>query len=441
VFERIFVPAEFRDAVSGHAWLQAMLHAERALAVAEARVGVIPAHAAEAIAAACRAERFDAESIGAHGRAAGNPVEPLVRALADAVGDGAAGYVHWGATSQDILDTAAMLVSRGALDLIVDAVGRVADECARLAETHRSTPIAGRTLLQQAVPTTFGLKAAGWLVAMVEARRGLVRVRVQGLAVQLGGAAGTLGALGQAGPDVLRAFAEELGLQEPVVPWHTNRVRIAELGSALDVAAGACAKIGLDVALLSQSEVGEATEAEAGVSSTMPQKRNPVGSALAVACARQVHAQAAVLTAALPQEHERALGGWHSEWPALTGALAYTGGAVAAAQRALEGLQVDPERMQTNLPLSDGAVMSERVAFLLAERLGRGDAQALVAEAAARAQASGRGLRDELLEDARVDVAPEELEAAFDPATYLGSAEAFVDRALRAYRDELGAGA
>ena len=441
MFERIFVPAEFRDAVSGHAWLQALLDAERTLAVAEARVGVIPADAAEAIAAACRAERFDAESIGDHGRAAGNPVEPLVRALADAVGDGAAGYVHWGATSQDILDTAAMLVSRGALDLIVDAVGRVADECARLAETHRSTPIAGRTLLQQAVPTTFGLKAAGWLVAMVEARRGLVRVRVQGLAVQLGGAAGTLGALGEAGPDVLRAFAEELGLQEPVVPWHTNRVRIAELGSALDVAAGACAKIGLDVALLSQSEVGEATEAEAGVSSTMPQKRNPVGSALAVACARQVHAQAAVLTAALPQEHERALGGWHSEWPALTGALAYTGGAAAAAHRALEGLQVDPERMGANLRLSGGAVMSERVAFLLAERLGRGDAQALVAEAAARSQASGRGLRDELLNDARVDVAPEELEAAFDPSTYLGSAEAFVDRALGAYRDELGGGA
>ena len=435
------MPAELRDAVSGRAWLQALLDAERALAAAEARVGVIPADAAEAIAAACRAERFDAEAIGHQGRAAGNPVEPLVRTLTDAVEGKAAGYVHWGATSQDILDTAAMLVSRGALDLIVHAVAGVADECARLAETHRSTPIAGRTLLQQAVPTTFGLKAAGWLVAVIEARRGLVRVREQGLAVQLGGAAGTLGALGEAGPEVLSAFAEELGLQEPVVPWHTNRVRIAELGSALEVAAGACAKIGLDVALLSQSEVGEATEAEAGVSSTMPQKRNPVGSALAVACARQVHAQAAVLTAALPQEHERALGGWHSEWPALTGALAYTGGAAAAAHRALEGLQVDPERMGANLQLSDGAVMSERVAFLLAERLGRGDAQALVAEAAARSQASGRGLRDELLNDARVDVAPEELEAAFDPSTYLGSAEAFVDRALGAYRDELGGGA
>jgi 3-carboxy-cis,cis-muconate cycloisomerase len=436
VFERIFVPAEFRDALSDGAWLQAMLDAERALAAAEARVGVIPTDAAEAIAAACRAELFDAEAIGEEGRATGNPVEPLVRALADAVQSEAAGYVHWGATSQDILDTGAMLVSRGALDLILDALAGTAEECAGLAEAHRSTPIAGRTLLQQAVPTTFGLKAAGWLVAVVEARRGLVRVREQGLAVQLGGAAGTLGALGDAGPEVLRAFAEELGLREPVVPWHTNRVRIAELGAALDVAAGALAKIGIDVALLSQSEVGEVTEADAGISSTMPQKRNPVGSALVVACARQVHAQAAVLTAALPQEQERALGGWHSEWPALSGALAYAGGAAAAAHRALDGLQVDAERMEQNLGLSDGAVMSERIAFLLAERLGRREAQALVGEAAERSQASGRALREELLEDARVDVV--ELDAAFDPATYLGSAEAFVNRALSAYREELG---
>jgi 3-carboxy-cis,cis-muconate cycloisomerase len=441
VFERIFVPADFRDAVSDGAWLQGMLDAERALAAAEARVGVIPARAAEAIAAACRAERFDAEAIGEEGRAAGNPVEPLVRALTDAVEGDAAGYVHWGATSQDILDTAAMLVSRHALELILDALATVAKDCARLAEQHRSTPIAGRTLLQQAVPTSFGLKAAGWLVAVLEARRALARTADEGVAVQLGGAAGTLGSLGDAGPKVLHAFAEELGLQEPVVPWHTNRVRVAELGAALDVAAGALAKIGLDVALLGQSEVGEATEADAGASSTMPQKRNPVGSALAVACARQVHAQAAVLIAALPQEHERALGGWHSEWPALSGALAYTGGAAAAAHRALDGLQVDAERMERNLGLSDGVVMSERISFLLAERLGRRQAHALVAEAAERSQASRRPLRDELLEDARVELAPDELDKALDPATYLGSAEAFVDRALRAYGAELGGGA
>ena len=420
MFERIFVPAEFRDALSDGAWLQAMLDAERALASAEARAGVIPAEAADAIAVACRASRFDPVAILEEGREPGNPVEPLVRALTEAVGGNAGGYVHWGATSQDILDTAAMLVSRAALELLVERLAWVAQECATLADTHRSTPIAGRTLLQQAVPSTFGLKAAGWLVAVLEARRRLVTIREQGLAVQLGGAAGTLGAIGDAGPEVLRLFAEELRLQEPVVPWHTNRVRIAELGAALDIAAGVLAKIGLDVGLLSQTEVGEAREAEAGASSTMPQKRNPVGSVLAVACARQVHAQASVLTAALPQEHERALGAWHSEWPALRNALAYAGGAAEGARRALDGLEVDTARMRANI---QDAVMAEKASFLLADELGRREAKERVAQAAS----GGRALAEE-----------PGLEAAdLDPTSYLGSAETFVDRALAVYREEL----
>jgi 3-carboxy-cis,cis-muconate cycloisomerase len=420
VFERIFVPAEFRDALSDGAWLQAMLDAERALAAAEARAGVIPAEDAEAIAVACRTGRFDPVAILEQGREQGNPVEPLVRALTEAAGGNAGSYVHWGATSQDILDTAAMLVSRAVLDLLVEQLARVAEECASLAETHRSTPIAGRTLLQQAVPSTFGLKAAGWLVAVLEARRRLVTIREEGLAAQLGGAAGTLGALGDAGPEVLRLLAEGLDLQEPVIPWHTNRVRIAELGAALDIAAGALAKIGLDVGLLSQTEVGEVREAEGGASSTMPQKRNPVGSALAVACARQVHAQASVLTAALPQEHERALGAWHSEWPALRNALAYAGGAAEAALRALADLEVDTARMRANIQES---VMAEKASFLLAEKLGRREAKERVTQAAS----GGRLLAEELGLDA-VDL---------DPASYLGSAETFVDRALAACREEL----
>jgi 3-carboxy-cis,cis-muconate cycloisomerase len=420
MFERIFVPAEFRDALSDGAWLQAMLDAERALASAEARAGVIPAEAADAIGVACGAGRFDPVAILEQGREPGNPVEPLVRALTEAVGGNAGGYVHWGATSQDILDTAAMLVSRAALELLVERLAWVAQECATLADTHRSTLIAGRTLLQQAVPSTFGLKAAGWLVAVLEARRRLVTIREEGLAVQLGGAAGTLGALGDAGPEVRRLFAEELRLQEPVVPWHTNRVRIAELGAALDIAAGVLAKIGLDVGLLSQTEVGEAREAQAGASSTMPQKRNPVGSALAVACARQVHAQASVLTAALPQEHERALGAWHSEWPALRNVLAYAGGAAEGARRALDGLEVDTVRMRANI---QDAVMAEKASFLLADELGRREAKERVAQAAS----GGRPLAEDL-----------GLEAAdLDPTSYLGSAETFVDRALAAYREEL----
>jgi 3-carboxy-cis,cis-muconate cycloisomerase len=423
VFESIFVPAEFREAVSGRAWVQAMLDVERALAAAEAQAGVIPGDAAEAIADACRADRFDAAELGEQGRAAGNPIEPLVRALTEAVEGEAARYVHWGATSQDILDTASMLISRHALDLLLAAMAEVAGECARLAEAHRTTPIAGRTLLRHAVPTTFGLKAAGWLVAVLEARRELARIRQERLAVQLGGAAGTLAALGADGPEVGRLLAAELDLREPLIPWHTNRVRVAELGAALAVAAGALAKIGLDVALLGQTEVGEATESGGGASSTMPQKQNPVGSALAVACARQVEAHAVVLLAALPQEHERALGAWHSEWPALAGALAYTGGAADATRRALAGLQVDEERMRANLELGGGLVMAERASYLLAEELGRREAFERVAAAAA----SGRPLTEELGVEA----------GDLDPTSYLGSAEAFVDRALTAYRDEL----
>lgn len=420
MFQGIFVPAEFREAVSDRAWLQAMLDAERALAAAEAGAGVIPIDAAEAIAAACEWERFDPAELSEQGRAPGNPVEPLVRALTDAVEGEAARYVHWGATSQDILDTATMLVSRRVLDLLLESLSHLAGECSRLAEAHRSTPMAGRTLLRQAVPTTFGLKAAGWLVAVVEARRALAQIRRERLAVQLGSAAGTLAALGDAGPQIQSLFAEELGLPEPVMPWHTNRVRVAELGTALAVAAGAVAKIGLDVALLGQTEVGEATEAGGGVSSTMPQKQNPVGSALAVACARQASAYASVLMAALVQEHERGLGGWQSEWPPLSGALAYAGGAADAAGRVLDGLEVDPKRMRENLGLAGGLVMAERAAYLLAERVGRREAYDLVAEAA------GRGRLPE-------EVPPEEL----DPSSYLGSAEAFVDRALDFYRNDL----
>ena len=419
MFERIFVPEEFRDAVSDRAWLTALLDVEAALARAEVRAGVIPAAAAAAIVDACDADRFDAVEVAEAGRAAGNPVEPLARALADAAGDEAGRYVHWGATSQDILDTAAMLVARNVLGLLLESTKAVAADCARLADTHRSTVLAGRTLLTQAVPTTFGSKAAGWLVAILEARRGLARIRAGGLAVQLGGAVGTLASLEGHGLEVLRRLAEELGLQEPLVPWHTNRVRIAELGSALAVAAGSLAKVGLDVALLGQTEVGEVRSTGGGASSTMPQKQNPVGSVLAIACARQVSAHASTLVEALPQEHERGLGGWHAEWPALSAALAFTGGAAAGARRALEELEVDPERMRANL---DELAMSERASYLLAERLGRRGAYEAVAEAAS----SGRPLAEAL------DLEP----AGLEPSSYLGSADEFVERALNAYREE-----
>ena len=348
MFDRLFVPGEARAALAGSAWVEAMLQAEQALARAQAGAGVIPQAAADAI-GACRADAFDPAAIADAGRSPGNPVEPFVRALREAVGSDAAEDVHKGATSQDILDTAAMLVTRRVLELILAELDQLAARCAELAETHRSTPMVGRTLLQQAVPVSFGLKAAGWLVAVVEARAALARIEHERLAVQLGGAAGTLAPLGREAPEVLRLYAAELGLQEPTLPWHTNRTRIAELGSALAVAAGVAAKIGLDVGLLSQNEVGEVAESDPGASSSMPHKRNPVGSVIAVACARQVEAHAGVLTASLLQEQERAFGAWHAEWPALVGALGYTSGAVAGANRALDGLGVDVERMEANL--------------------------------------------------------------------------------------------
>ncbi len=276
-FDALFVPAPLREAVSDEAWLRAMLAAERALAAAEARVGVISDADAEAVAAAC-AGAFDLESLIAEGRSVGNPVEPLVRALR-----ASAERAHWGATSQDVLDTATALVARDAGALVVEELRGLAAACATLAEHHRATVMAARTLLQQAVPTTFGLKAASWLVGSVHARTRLEpAVR---LPAQLGGAGGTLAALGDRGVEVLHAYAEELGLFEPVLPWHTRRLPIAELGSALAVAASFAGKIALDVELLAQTEVAEVREPAEGGSSTMPHKRNPVGSTLARACA------------------------------------------------------------------------------------------------------------------------------------------------------------
>jgi 3-carboxy-cis,cis-muconate cycloisomerase len=391
LFASLFVPDSVREAVSGRAWIQAMLDSERALAAAEARAGVIPQDAAEQIAAACTAERFDAERIGAAGRPVANPAEPLVRALRDEVGGDAARYVHWGATSQDILDTAAMLVGRRSLDVILGELDAVAAECARLAQEHRETVVAARTLLQQAVPTTFGLKAASWLVGLLEARNGLAGVR---LAAQLGGAAGTLASLGDKGEEVLRLYAQEVGLEEPAIPWHTVRVRVGELGCALALAAGACAKIALDVTLLAQTEVAEVSTRDDGRSSTMPHKRNPAAAVLALACARTAHAHSAVLVASLVQEHERATGGWQAEWAALSGALAYAGSAAAATRTTLEGLNVDEERMRENLRAD---TLSEQQAFR-----------------------------------------PAGGEVATDPSEYVGSAPAFVDRALELYRRELG---
>jgi 3-carboxy-cis,cis-muconate cycloisomerase len=427
-FAGILVPDDLLEAVSDRAWLAALLEAERALANAEAIAGAIPAHAAAAIADRCRPELFDPARLAEAGRSAGNPVEPLVRELAEAAGGEAAAFVHWGATSQDIMDSAAMLVSRRALGIACDRLDAAAARCAELAGEHRETPMAARTLLQQAVPTTFGLKCAGWLAALLDARATLERVRRERLAVQLGGAAGTLAALGAGGLEVVRLFARELDLPEPELPWHADRQRIAELGAALASAAGAAAKIGGDIVLLSQTEVAEVRERAGGASSTMPQKRNPTASVRAIACARQARGHATVLLAAIEGEHERAAGAWQSEWAALSGALACGGGALANAAAALAGLEVDPERMRQNLDATGGLVVAERVSHLLAPRVGRREAHEIVAAAAATGS-----FRWALVADERVGLTAEEVDALLDPEDYLGSAAALVDRALARY--------
>ena len=444
LFGPLFVPDGIREAVGGQAWMQAMLDAEAALAIAEARAGLIPAGEAEAIAECCDANRFDPEEIGREGRVAGNPVPALVRALTAAVPGDAARHVHKGATSQDITDTAAMLVARRALDLILAEVDGVANACARLADAHRETLMPGRTLLQQALPITFGLKAAGWLVAVLEARRRLLAARESGLAAQLGGASGTLASLGPPGIRVMQEFARELDLAEPVVPWHTARLRTAELGSVLALASGVMHKLALDVVLLTQTEVAEAAEPSEGGrggSSTLPHKRNPVGSVLAAACARRVPPLAETLQAAMAQEHERAAGAWHAEWETLSEALALTGGAAAAMREVMEGLEVRPDRMRENLDATGGLLLAENVTTIAAEKLGRLEAHELVEAASQRTFANDSTLREELLTEPalREHLTPEEIDAALDPEHYLGSAGAFVDRALDLYRKEVPA--
>ena len=414
------MPEAVQDAVSDAAWVRAMLDAEAALAAAEAEVGIVPPASADAIAEACTRVALDPGELGMAARGSGNPVPALVRALREAVGGDAAHAVHFGAASQDALDSAAMLVAHRALGPILAELDGVAAACARMAHEHRGTLMAGRTLLQQALPVTFGLKAAVWLSGVTDAR---ARLRAVPLAAQLGGAAGTLAALGDRGPAVLTAFSERLGLDDPGVPWHAARGRVAELGAALAIAAGAAEKIALDITLLAQTEVAEVSESGGGDSSAMPHKRNPAAAIRARGAARSVRAAAGVLLEAMAGEHERAAGAWHSEWAALTDALAGTGGAAACVRESLEGLTIHTDRMRTNLDATGDLLLAEHVALLTGDR-----------DAVSRAIDEGRPLGD-VLRASRLD--EEEIERALDPATYLGAADEFIDRALAA-ADERG---
>jgi 3-carboxy-cis,cis-muconate cycloisomerase len=438
LFDGVLARGRVREAVDDRAWLQAMLDVEAGLARAEARAGLLPAEHAEAIARACRADAFDLAALGRDAASGGNPVIPLVRALTDAVPGPAAAGVHTGATSQDVLDSAAMLVAHRALGPLLDDLAGAATAAADLAAAHRDTVLAGRTLLQQALPVTFGLKAAGWLVALDEVAARLAEIRRTRLAVQLGGAAGTLASLGDAGTEVLAGLARELGLAEPVLPWHTLRTRVADLAGALGAAAGVAGKAARDVVLLAQTEVAEVREggpAGRGGSSTLPHKRNPVAAVAALACAEQAPGLVATLLAAMVQEHERAAGAWHAEWRPFTDLLRATGSAAAWLRDCLEHLEVDADGMRRNLDLTGGLLLAERVTTALARALGRLDAHELVQRASAEAVASRRPLAEVLSEQPKVSdlLDQEQIGRLLDPAGYLGSADTFIDRALRAH--------
>jgi 3-carboxy-cis,cis-muconate cycloisomerase len=436
----MFTSESMQAAVSDESWLRAMLDVEAALARAQARAGVIPGEAAEAITAYCATGRFDLDQLGQAAIAAGNPVIPLIEALKAVVPSEAAGHVHRGATSQDILDTATMFIVRRGLELIQADLDGVAAACAGLAETHRSTMMPGRTLLQQAIPITFGLKAAGWLTAVLEVQASLVDIRGRRLAVQLGGAAGSLASFGASGIDIIRYFAEELSLAEPVMPWHTNRTRIAEVAAALAITAGAAGKIALDVSLLMQTEIAEVAERPAtgrGRSSAMPQKRNPVAAVAVNAAVRRAQALAGVIFTSMAQEHERAAGAWQAEWQTMSELLALTGGAVSRVREILEGLEVDPARMRANLFADGGLAMAEQVVTALTGRIDSSEARELVESAADLARARGLTLRDALHQDASLVaiVSAAELDGILEPSNYTGSSGAFIDRATAAYRN------
>ncbi|MFE4692415.1 3-carboxy-cis,cis-muconate cycloisomerase [Streptomyces sp. NPDC056749] len=419
-------------ATGDHAFLQALLDAEAALTRAQAASGTAPAEAGRAVTAAADAGRFDVRELALRARAGGNPVIPLVAALSAAVDEEARPFVHRGATSQDILDTAAMLVASRTLAPVLDDLGRTADALERLAAEHRDTPMPGRTLTQHAVPTTFGLKAAGWRSLVLDARDRLRTVR-GALPVQLGGAAGTLAAFPApdgtpAGPGLVAAFARETGLAEPLLPWHALRTPVADLAGALAFTAGALGRTAADVLTLSRTEIAELSEGSGGGSSAMPHKANPVRATLIAAAARRAPGAAATLFGSLAAGDERPAGAWHAEWEPLRDLLRLAGGAARDAAELAEGLRVFPAAMRSNLELTGGLVVSERLAAVAAGRVGRARAKEILTEAAGRARDEGRTLAEVLAGEPAFEGL--DLVELTDPARYTGCAGTLTDRAL-----------
>ena len=430
--------AAMRAVYDDVACLQNMLDFEAALSRAEAAVGVIPSSAVGPIAAACRAESFDLAALAEAATRSGNLAIPLVKALTANVANtdaDAARYVHWGATSQDVIDSAAMLGLRAGIDALLADTSRAVTGFAELARQHRNTAVVARTWLQHALPMPFGLKLAEYAAALHRSRGRLIRLRRETLALQFGGAAGTLAALGDRGLQVAERLAHELDLPLPEAPWHTHRDRIAEAASVFAILAGSCGKIARDVQLMMQTDVGEAFEPAGegrGGSSTMPHKRNPVAAATALGAAMMAPNLAATIFAAQIQDHERSAGPWHSEWPTLPALLLVTSGALAGIVDIAEGLEVDALRMRVNLNATDGLIMAEAVTFALAEKIGKSEAHHLIEAASKQAVAGKRHLRDVLTADPKItaQLDAKRIAELFEPMAYQGASQTLIDRLL-----------
>lgn len=428
------------DLFADESILQSMLQFEVALARVETKLGVIPRSAATAIAAAARSARLDAIAIAGEAPLSGTFAIPFLRAFTESVhahNPEAAGFVHWGATSQDLCDTALVLLLQRARAILDADLRRLEKALQRLSQQHRRTAMLGRTWLQAAPPVTFGLKAAGWFASVRRGRERLAAAFAEAAVLQFGGATGTLAALGKDGLNVAEALADELKLARPEAPWHTHRDRLAALVCACGVLTGSMGKIARDVLLLAQNEVAEASEpggSGRGGSSTMPHKHNPVGSALALAAAHRVPGLVSSFLSAMVQEHERAAGGWQAEWPIVAGVIQNTGLAVASMAEVAEGVTVDAERMKANIAATQGLIFAERASMLLGKKIGRERAHQLLQDASATAIAAKRNLSEVLAEMPEITalLRAADLRDLETPEHYLGMAEEFRKRLLAA---------
>jgi 3-carboxy-cis,cis-muconate cycloisomerase len=434
LYRDVFSTPAMRAVFSDDALLKAYVQAEVALAIAQGETGVIPREAAEAIARLAPAVVLDRGQLKSDTENVGYPIVGLVRQLSEGLGE-AGRYIHWGATTQDIMDTATVLQLREAVALIESQLGDVVGTLAGLARRHRDTPMAGRTHLQQALPITFGHKAAIWLSSLQRSAERLAQAKPRALQAQLGGAAGTLASLGDRGLDVRAAYARALGLAEPDITWHVARDGLVEMVQTLAVICGALGKIGYDVMILMATEIGEVFEpfsSHRGASSTMPQKRNPISSEILLANAKASRDAASLMLDAMVQDLERATGPWHCEWLSLPQACLLTAGSLAQAHFMLSGLIVEPKAMRKNLDSTRGLIVAEAVMMGLAPALGRQTAHDEVYAACRDAFERGDGLLDALLRRPAIASAlpRDQLAALCEPSNYLGTAAQMVDRVL-----------